>query len=634
MKKSSIFISIFAAFAAMYLSSCSNSKNGKVEFIPFQETVDGQWGMISMTGEVLFSEEFKTKPTVVKDGRFFVKKKNGGWEMYSSESKPKRIGSEYAHVSGFNNGVALVSEKGKPVSIIDTDGKTLKVLDKLDGKQVDGVRPFKNDYAVFMTEDSLYGAINKKGDCVVKPHYCSLNDCGDGKFIGINEKYKKDVVSQKKDKIKISVINSDGDILFEINGGKYSDIGESYYNGLLAVSVKKDAKEVWGLIDDKGDIVVKPTDKIKGIGSISGDMFSYSNGEGWGLMNVKGETLIRAKYEYLYCDVDGSILALMKKNEGTYEYKYVNEKDEQIGDDTYVRATVFSMFDGEHAIVKPNDKIFSIINKEGKQLEGLPDIVNVSTYEGEDYVSSDFVDFKKMMQELNISETTLADFSFKTTPKEAVALLVKAGQASCDKSHPAGTPYWFDYTSDVGFSKKFAGVMVYTNVAFNDNLSRQTYRTKRVIDYTIGDYYWYHDDKIPTGYVWNKTNVRNLSLFIGNDGRMRGKLRDVFTTLCAKFKTFGKIVKENNGAACYSLNNGNRAFIAMKKENVFAMWGSGIKDFDQIDIAEFENVSEEDDMSKISFGYLNKLFPDNIKDSELDIDTVAAIDTAAVDLAY
>ena len=38
-------------------------------------------------------------------------------------------------------------------------------------------------------------------------------------------------------------------------------------------------------------------------------------------------------------------------------------------------------------------------------------------------------------------------------------------------------------------------------------------------------------------------------------------------------------------------------------------------------------------MSKISFGYLNKLFPDNIKDSELDVDTVT-VDTAAVDLGY
>ena len=71
----------------------------------------------------------------------------------------------------------------------------------------------------------------------------------------------------------------------------------------------------------------------------------------------------------------------------------------------------------------------------------------------------------------------------------------------------------------------------------------------------------------------------------------------------------------------------------MKKENVFALWGSGLQDFDKIDITEFENVSEEEDMSKISFGYLNKLFPDNIKDSELDVDTVT-VDTAAVDLGY
>ena len=134
--------------------------------------------------------------------------------------------------------------------------------------------------------------------------------------------------------------------------------------------------------------------------------------------------------------------------------------------------------------------------------------------------------------------------------------------------------------------------------------------------------------------MWNKTNVRNLSLVIGNDGRMKGKLRDVFATLCAKFKTFGKIVKENNGAACFNLKNGYKALVAMKKDNVVAFWGSGLKDFDQIDITEYENVSEDDDMSKISFGYLNRLFPDNVKDSELDTDSVAVVDSAAVDLAY
>lgn len=45
------------------LFSCSKTENGNVEFIPFQETADGQWGMISMDGKVLFKEEFKNKQT-------------------------------------------------------------------------------------------------------------------------------------------------------------------------------------------------------------------------------------------------------------------------------------------------------------------------------------------------------------------------------------------------------------------------------------------------------------------------------------------------------------------------------------------------------------------------------------------
>ena len=66
--------------------SCSETGNGDVEYIPFKETIDGQWGMISMDGKVLFKEEFKDEPTVVRDGRFFVRNKDGFWEMYDATS--------------------------------------------------------------------------------------------------------------------------------------------------------------------------------------------------------------------------------------------------------------------------------------------------------------------------------------------------------------------------------------------------------------------------------------------------------------------------------------------------------------------------------------------------------------------
>ena len=52
---------IMLAMLTMMLFSCTQTENGNVEYIPFQETKDGQWGMISMDGKVLFKEEFNLK---------------------------------------------------------------------------------------------------------------------------------------------------------------------------------------------------------------------------------------------------------------------------------------------------------------------------------------------------------------------------------------------------------------------------------------------------------------------------------------------------------------------------------------------------------------------------------------------
>lgn len=605
--------------------SCSKTENGNVEYIPFQETDDGQWGMISMDGKVLFKEEFKNKPTVVRDGRFFVRSKEGVWEMYDATEKPKKIGADYAHTSGFRNGRALVAVKNQPVSIIDTEGKEIKKLDKIEGKEIDGVRTFCEGYAVFMTADSLWGAIDNDGKCVVKPEYCSLNNCGDGKFIGVNNKYKKEVDKGKKGKVKISVINTSGKVLFDFSADKYENIQNGFTDGKLAVSVKKDGKETWGIINDKGETVVKPSAKLKNIGTISGDLFTYNNGDGWGLMNIKGETLIRAKYEYLYIDEDNLLIAVVK-NGDSYEYKYIDQKDNQVGEDTYVSATLFTMFDGKHALVKPNDKIYSIIDKNGKQLEGLPDIVDIGTYEGESYIESDFVDLDKLVAGFMITQDGIIGLTFKSKPQDAVKLQVEEGSALSDEKHKAGHPYWYDYTSDIHIYKTVNGVQGYVGINFTGNLSRQTYRTKRVIDYTFGDWYWYHDDHIPTGYVWNNVKPSTFYLAIGNAGRMHGKLRALYKVLYTKFKSMGKVEKENNSAAVITLKNGLRAVVGMKKDNVAIYWGD-LKPAKDIDISEYKDACEEDDPNSISYGYLNDLFPDAIDSTAVDtmaVDTVAA----------
>ena len=617
---------VFAVLTAMLFASCSKTENDKVEYIPFQETADGQWGMISLDGKILFTEEFKTKPTVVRDGRFFVRTKEGLWEMYDATNKPKKIGTDYAHASGFRNGVALVAEKNKPVSIIDTEGKTKKILDKIEGKVVDGVRSFEEGYAVFMTVDSLFGVINQGGDCVIKPEYTELNDCGDGKFIGINKKYEADLKKGKKDKVKLSVVNTSGKVLYEFMASKYNDVHQKFSDGLLPISVKKDGKETWGIINEKGEEVVKPTTKIKNIGNVKDEKFTYYNGEGWGLMNTKGETLIRAKYEFLYFDGDNMLVAIVKKDADTFESKYVNEKDEQIGEDTYVSATPFTMFDGEHAIVKPNDKIYSIISKEGKQVEGLPDIVEIGTFEGESYIQSDYVDFKALIADCKISDDGMFGMSFKTTPAEAIKAQVKEGIAMSDENHKAGDLYWYDLTDEVWFIKKPGNISSIFEMHYTGYLTKKTYRTKRIIDYVIGDWYWYHDKKIPTGYVYNKVSMRNFKMTFDNDGKLHGKLSDVLLALKGKFKSMGKIVKENNGAFVVTTKAGHTAFAYLEEKKVVLLFGN-LGDANSLVIDKYKDATEDGEDSDVSYGYLNNLFPD-----EQVVDT-AAVDTALIDNA-
>ena len=617
---------VFAVLTAMLFASCSKTENDKVEYIPFQESADGQWGMISLDGKILFTEEFKTKPTVVRDGRFFVRTKEGLWEMYDATNKPKKIGTDYAHASGFRNGVALVAEKNKPVSIIDTEGKTKKILDKIEGKVVDGVRSFEEGYAVFMTVDSLFGVINQGGDCVIKPEYTELNDCGDGKFIGINKKYEADLKKGKKDKVKLSVVNTSGKVLYEFMASKYNDVHQKFSDGLLPISVKKDGKETWGIINEKGEEVVKPTTKIKNIGNVKDEKFTYYNGEGWGLMNTKGETLIRAKYEFLYFDGDNMLVAIVKKDADTFESKYVNEKDEQIGEDTYVSATPFTMFDGEHAIVKPNDKIYSIISKEGKQVEGLPDIVEIGTFEGESYIQSDYVDFKALIADCKISDDGMFGMSFKTTPAEAIKAQVKEGIAMSDENHKAGDLYWYDLTDEVWFIKKPGNISSIFEMHYTGYLTKKTYRTKRIIDYVIGDWYWYHDKKIPTGYVYNKVSMRNFKMTFDNDGKLHGKLSDVLLALKGKFKSMGKIVKENNGAFVVTTKAGHTAFAYLEEKKVVLLFGN-LGDANSLVIDKYKDATEDGEDSDVSYGYLNNLFPD-----EQVVDT-AAVDTAVIDNA-
>lgn len=570
------------------LVSCADKSERVIQGIPFQETKDGKWSMISMEdGQVLFSEEFKEAPTVAIEGRFMVKNKEGLWEIYTAEKKPKKVGKEYVSATRFFEGHALVVERNKPVSIIDKEGQTLKVLDKIDGKTVTKVASFSEGYAVYRT-DKYFGVIDTDGKNVIPANYCYISSCSDGKFIAIDKKYEQEVEKGEKEKVKIYVLDTKGKKLFEFSGGKYDDISEpGFQDGYSGVAIKKDDKKCWGIINDKGEEVVKPSEKIEEVGTIHGDKFIYKKEDEYGLMNMKGEVLIRAKYDVLY--FDGDNLWAGQKVDGkelNFKYKYINEKDEEIFKEDYKEAFRFDLFGDKYTVVKESDTQYTLIDKKGKSLEKLPDMVNINFSMGDDWVESDFVDLNELVGALGITPNGIDKLSFNSTIQQVVAQYAKEENAGTSE-HPGTDPYWYDSKRELSYDKAFISIPVKIEIGFPDNISRQTYRTER-------EYYeyFYYDQRVPTGYAFNNINPSYFAFGIGNSGKMKGKMKDLFSKVCAKFKQMGTVVRENNGAAIIAINNGCTALILKRKTSVSAIWGKneGLKNFD---ISKYANISED-----------------------------------------
>ena len=618
-------IVLIAVFAM--LTSCSKDESKGVEFVPYQETDDGQWSMISSAGEILFSEEFKNAPTVAKEGRFMVKNESGLWEIYTAESKPQKIGKEYAYASCFDGGRALVSERNDYIKIIDKDGNELKKLDKIGNKIVDAVSAFSEGYAVYQTGD-MYGAIDEDGNEVIKADYLVLYGCSDGKFIGVNNKYEKEYNKKEgKKKITYDVLDTSGKILFQINSDKYTDNGTRFIDGLLTVAVEKDGKECWGLLNDKNEIVIKPAEKIKGISDIKGDHFVYNNGEGYGVMNLKGENVVRAKYDFLYFDVKNRLVAITEKtkNSFNYECKFIDDSDNQIGEDKYVSVNPFAHFDGKHSFVKVSDRIWSIVDLDGKQVEKLPDIVNINLSFGDTEIINDHVDFVALFDEMKLGENSVDGMEFdKTTAEEAVKRRAEWLGEERDNEHPTSDPYWYDYTSNTNYLKQFSKVNTIIGLGFPQNISRRTYRNE-VEHY----YYFSYTRKVPTGYAFNNTKANAFILSFPNTGKMRGKMELLLKEIKAFFKKFGKVEKENNGAAVLTINDKNRVKIFMDDDDVTVIWGD-IKPVKDLDIEEYKDKKEKIEIDQSIIQTVNGM-GNPIKLSPAEADSVVADSIAVVD---
>lgn len=553
-----------AAVAVLALASCNQEKGGGIQYMPFQESEKSNWGLIDASGQALLTDEYKQMPTVVMHDRFFVKNKKGLWELYTAEAKPKQIGDEYSQAGVFVENVAPVVQKDKQIEFIDVDGNVKFTLDKVNGKVVSSCTNFKDGVAVFQV-DQYYGCINPNGDVVVEPEYLKIYPANEGKMLAVDKKQEKYLQSGDLDQVTYTILSTKGEELGTMKSSKYKLTDGIFQSGVMVVTDEAgDGSRRVGLVDQNGDWVLKPSDKVKGIKAIQGKQFIYTDGDQQGVMDFEGNVLIRPRYADIV--FANSTLYFAKADKDKAGYQLMDADEKQISKDEYMNVLPFM---GNNAIVQESQTNWIFINTQGEDLKVKQDVYAISNRAmGDAVVQNEYFDFDNIISALKLTKDGFFDLNLNIGAEAMTAAL--AGLAA-DGEMDAATIQ--KDAQDYALQSVISAGLVRENIAmtvsstFDENLAE-------------GD---------DSGYHFKSIKPNQIGLDIPTSVALMGKSGQLTRAIINKVKTLGQVVKENPNAAIVNVGDASY-FVANTGTHVFVVYG--YLDVSQIDINQYLNVKE------------------------------------------
>ena len=495
------------------LSSCGQ-KSADLEYIPFRSSSDGRWGMISTDGKVLFDAEFNEMPQAAYCGRFFIKNNDGKYELYTADAKPQQVGGKtWADVSDFSDGLALAAEEGKPVAIINREGEQVADLSKIDGKTILAAKGLYEGYAIVETEDGTKGIVDDGGKTIIAPgKYKELEYIGEGKCLALDKKFE----NAEKDQMVLQIISLKGKTLGELNTSKINLEGArsseslQFVNGLLGAY---DADGRGGLINEKGEWVLQPSEKIKHVIAVKGDNFIYSGEDGMGVMDKNGEMLIRGKYFMLQWAGDGLLWAFDTKGDYKDKIMLINLKDDILGKERFENG--YTLIDGTR-IAQLGKHDYGFIDEKGevKKLDKNVNIAEIGLPKHDQWVESQYVDVERIVASLELEGQKMYGIATWTPADKAIPAFAENGQkdATCSVK-PSDSPYSY-------FKSRAEYVCNLSNtVRINKYLEFNNYITR----YSNGQ----------------KFNPESLVYMIGAEIKVNSGAKSVYESICKLLKSKG-----------------------------------------------------------------------------------------------
>ncbi len=554
----------FPAVMALVLTSC-NDVQEQVSYLPFQESEKSGWGLIGSNGEVLFSDEFDQMPTQAMHNRFFVKNKRGMWELYTATGKPKQIGDEYSQAGAFIENVAPVVEKDKQIEFIDVDGNIKFTLDKVDGKVVTSCTNFKNGVAVFNV-DGLYGCINTNGDVIVDPDYIVIFPANEGKMLALDKKQEKYLLRGDYDQLTYTILSTAGQEIGAIKAKRFRITDGVFNNGALVVTDDaRHGRRSVGLVDEKGDWILKPSDKVKGIKAIQNRQFIFTDGDQQGVMDFEGNEIIRPRYADIVFANNNLFFAKPDKDKADYQLMTAEEK--QVGKDEYMNVMPFI---GAHAIVQESDDSWIFIDANGEDIKLKQDVYSISSAAlGDVELQNEYFDFDDIVSSLRITKNGMLDMTLKMGARSIASVIETLGE---DEDADANDVY--AVPGDYVMKAVAATAMTKNNIAMNVSATFDETMAAIGADSTC---------------QFKNIMPNQIGVDIPATVALSGRSKQLVRAIVNNIKVLGQVVKENENAAIINVGEASY-FVANSGSHVYVVYG--LLDVNQIDIDQYLNVQE------------------------------------------
>lgn len=298
-------LTLAALGAVALLASCGGEASVKLTQVPVQLEGEKNWSLVGADGKVLYEDEFINKPSAVING-FFSVEENGGVSVYKAGSKiPQVVGDLTGlHSAGqlTEDRIAVVRPNSR-IEMCDKDGNTVFTLNPIGGEEVKFVGAYFTEGLVqFELNNDLQGCMDKDGNVVIPAEYYWINDFMDGVAIATKHTDEgTDTYILEPDGSKTRISNS-------------LTLCRSYFYKEISAAYRGDGDDkVFGFINKKGEFA-KVTSSINNIREWGKDYFVYTDDEyNDGVMNMRGEVLIRPKYKNIYM-IDGDRFVAEKTN--------------------------------------------------------------------------------------------------------------------------------------------------------------------------------------------------------------------------------------------------------------------------------------------------------------------------------